>query len=141
MSASREWEALRKELEALAEATRAFNVYVVDAWDNVWCAARWFDSVYPDDLAALVRAEVTRRGVSLQRGGKLDASVVGAKGHAYIRTYGSCYVLVLRFAGPFDSAATREAVVGVLPRLERLTLGLPPPDGPGSSGHEALGSA
>jgi len=139
--ASREWEELRKELEVLAAVTHAFNAYVLDAWDNVWCAARWFTSIYPEDLIALLHTSIARKGIPLQRGGKLDVSLSSPKGHAYLRTYGSCYVLLLRFGGPFDEIGARAAVDAALARLELLTVNLPPPGGPGSSGNEAVGSA
>jgi hypothetical protein len=76
VSESREWEELRKELEALADVAHAFNAYVLDAWDNVWCAARWFTSIYPEDLIAFVHAAIARKGIPLQRGGKLDVPLV-----------------------------------------------------------------
>ena len=138
---SPEWEELRKALEALADATGAFNAYVLDAWDYLFCAARWFEHVYADDLAAVVRAAVARNGIPLQRGGKLDLTILHQNCPTYLRTYGSCYVLVLRFAAPFEEGEVRQRVAAVLPRLELLTISLPPPDGPGSAGNEAMGSA
>jgi hypothetical protein len=141
VSTSSEWEELRVELDALANAAVAFNAYVVDAWGIVWCAARYFESVYPEDLADLVRLAEARRHVRVTHGGKLDAVLSGSKGHAYLRTYASCYVVLLRYAGPFDEPKARDVVSAALPRLEAITLRLPPPEGPGSSGNEAAGSA
>src|SRR5262249_37551162 len=34
-----EWYELQKRLAALAEAAHAHNAYVLDAWENLWCAA------------------------------------------------------------------------------------------------------
>jgi hypothetical protein len=141
MTPSREWEELRGELERVAAAALAYNAYVLDAWDVMWCAAHSFTAVYGEDLAAIVHAAAAKKGVSLTRGGKLDTSVSGPKGHAYLRTYGSCYVVVLRYAGPFDESKARDVATAALPRLEALTLLLPPPGGPGSSGNEAAGTA
>jgi hypothetical protein len=141
LSRSPEWEELRLELEAVAAASSCFNAYVLDAWDNFWCAARGFTEAPREDLADLVHAAATRKGVTLTRGGKLDTSLSGRTGHAYLRSYGSCYVLLLRFSGPFDVNKTREAVLDALPRLEALTIRLPPPDGPGADGSEAAGTA
>jgi hypothetical protein len=141
MPTSYEWGELRRELEVVARAAAAFNAYVVDAWGVAWCAASHFEHIWPEDLAELVRLAEECRRVPVARGGKLDLALSGPKGHAYLRTYASCYVVVLRYAGPFDEAKAREAVSAALPRIESLTLRLPPPDGPGSSGNEAVGSA
>jgi hypothetical protein len=141
VSTSSEWQALRRELQILANTTSAFNAYVVDAWGVAWCAARYFESIYPEDLATLVHLAEERRRVRVTYGGKLDTALSGPRGHAYVRTYASCYVVLLRYAGPFDETKAREATTAALPRLEALTLRLPPPDGPGSSGNQAAGSA
>jgi hypothetical protein len=141
VQASPEWEKLRSELERLMHASRAFNAYVLDAWDNVWCSAHGYADTVHEDLTELVHDAARHRGISLTRGGKLDTYFSGRAGHAYLRTYGSCYVLLLRFSGPFDHANAREITTEHLPRLEALTLALPPPDGPGSDGSEAASTA
>ena len=141
MTSSRGWEDLRNELERVATGAHAYNAYVLDAWDVLWCAAHSFAAVYEEDLVAIVHAAGSKKGISLSRGGKLDTSLSSPKGHAYLRTYGSCYVVVLRYAGPFDESKARDVVTAALPRLEALTLLLPPPDGPGSSGNEAASTA
>jgi hypothetical protein len=141
VSTSREWEALQRELEAVAGAAEAYNAYVLDAWDNLWCAARHFDAVYQEDLVAIVQAATESKGGTLQRGAKLDTCLPGPKGHSYLRTYGSCYVVVLRFGGAFDETKARDVVSAALPRIEALTLRIPPPNGPGTGSNEAVGSA
>ena len=141
MAQSAEWDELQRELEAVAVAAHAFNAYVFDVWDNLWCAAHGFSDVPREDVAKLIHAAAARRGVSLVRGGKLDTCISEFVGYVYLRTYGSCYVLLLRFPGPFDQDKARGAVTEALQRLEALTLRLPPPDGPGSDGNEAAGSA
>lgn len=140
-SASREWEALQRELDQVANAVDAYNAYVLDAWDNLWCSARHFDLVYNEDLVAIVRAATAPKGVPLTHGAKLDTCLPAPKGHSYLRTYGSCYVVVLRFGGTFDETKTREVVTAALPRIEALTLRLPPPNGPGTGSNEAVGTA
>jgi hypothetical protein len=138
---SPEWEELRAELEAIAAACSSFNAYILDVWDNSWCAARGFNDMPRADLADFIHAAASRKAVTLTRGGKLDTSLSGPMGHAFLRTYGSCYVLLLRFSRPFDVEKTRDTVRAALPRLEALTMRLPPPDGPGSDGNEAAGTA
>ena len=134
---SPEWQDLQRELEALARDAKCFNAYVFDAWENPWCAAHSFTEVAREDLLDLVRAGTARARAPLHRGGVLDSCLSGRMGHAYLKTYASCYVLVLRFSGPFDEQKTRAAVSLALPRLEALTVRLPPSGGPGSRGQEA----
>ncbi len=141
MAQSAEWQELQRELEAIAGAAHAFNAYVFDVWDNLWCTAHGYDEAPREELALLIHAAATRKGVSLVRGGKLDTAFSQFSGFIYLRTYGSCYVLLLRFPGPFDHDRAQQAVTEALQRLEALTLRLPPPDGPGSDGTEAAGSA
>lgn len=141
MSRSPEWEELRAELETVVGASSCFNAYVFDAWDNFWCAAHSFMEARGEDLVHLIHAAAARERVTLTRGGKLDTAISGRLGHAYLRTYGSCYIVFLRFSGPFDVNETRTVVRAALPRLEALTMRLPPPDGPGADGGEAAGTA
>jgi len=138
---SREWFELRKALEALASTTDASNAYVLDAWDRTWCFARSPKRACSGDLAAVVHAAVARRGTPLRRCGKLDVFVADVGGYAYLRTYGSCYVVMVTFAAAFDDVRIRDAVTAALPRLELLTTSIPPPDGPWSGGNEAVRSA
>ncbi len=125
----------------MAGTAKAFNAYVLDAWDNVWCAARGFNNLPRDELVDFVHHAAQRAGISLARGGHLDTSLSDRMGHAYLCSYASCYVLLLRFSGSFDVANVRNAVRAALPRLEALTLRLPPDGGPGSSDGEAAASA
>jgi hypothetical protein len=137
---SPEWQALQMDLELIVKATRAFNAYVFDAWDNMWCAARGFSEVSRDDLVDIVHAGIRGRS-PLARGGHLDIAMSDRMGHRYLRSYGSCYVLLLRFSAPCDVTAIRASVGAALARLETLTLRLPPAGGPGSSGSEAANRA
>jgi hypothetical protein len=133
---SDQWEALRRELESVAQRAKAFNAYVFDAWDNQWCAARGFSDVPRDDLVDIVHTAIGRR-TPLRRGGTLDTVVSGRTGHAYLKSFGSCYVLLLRYAGGFDDDLTRTVVMDELARIEALTMALPSPDGPGSDATDA----
>jgi hypothetical protein len=137
LTESVEWQELRRELEVVAKAVRAFNVYVLDAWDHMWCAAHGFSEAPREDLVKLVEAGVARGRTPLARGGQLDIAMSDRQGHRYLRTYGSCYVLLIRFSAAFDAVAVRASVGATLPRLEALTLRLPISGGPGGSGHEA----
>jgi hypothetical protein len=133
---SQEWQDLQHELETIARTAEAFNAYVLDAWDNLWCAAHDFAMLPREDLVDLIRVGLGGKA-PLYRGGTLDTFLSGQMGQAYMKTYASCYVLLLRFLGPFDHKAARTVVYDALPRLEALTLRLPPLGGPGSSAGEA----
>jgi hypothetical protein len=139
---STEWQELERELADVTKSARAFNTHVFDAWDNLWCSARGGWQMRRDDLADFVHVAVARARTSpLARGGVLDTTLTGRMGHAYLRTFGSCYVLLLRFSGPFHAAVARSVVALALPRVELLTLRLPPSGGPGNSGAEASNRA
>jgi len=141
LTESVEWQELQRELELVAKSLGAFNVYVLDAWDNMWCAARGFSEEPRDDLVRLVEAGVARGRTPLARGGHLDIAMSDRMGHRYLRTYGSCYVLLARFSGAFDVATVRASIGATLSRLEAMTLRLPISGGPGGSGNEAANSA
>jgi hypothetical protein len=134
---SSEWQDLRAALESVSSKARAFSAYVFDAWGKLCCAAHGFSEMPRDDLFDLIRAAVARSGTPLQRGGALDSCLSGRTGHAYLKTFGSCYVLELRYAGPFDHKSARAAVAEALPAIEALTLRLPPPGRPGGHASEA----
>jgi hypothetical protein len=136
MDDSPEWQALQRELEAVAREAKAFNAYVFDAWDKLLCSAHGFSEMPRQDLLDLIRAGIGRAGKPLQRGGTLDTCVT-RPGHAYLKTYGSCYVVLVRYPGPFNEKLTRSSVADALPRIEALTLRLPPSGGPGSHPGEA----
>jgi hypothetical protein len=133
---------LRAELDAVVTDAGALNAYVVDAWDNVWCIARGSQTARPcRELAECVHSAVKQTGVSLARGGRLDMALSEGYGQVYLRSYASCYVILLQFSGPFNLNRARDAVRAALPRLEALTLLRPPDGGPGSAGNDAAATA
>ncbi len=134
MSQPPEWENLRVELAALVQGAEAFNAYVFDVWNNFWCAAHSYAYAPDEELAHLIQLVAKERHVALTHGGHLDTALSSSSAHAYVKTYGSCYVLLLRFAGDFDEDRVRARVHAELTRLEALTLLLPPPEGPDSDG-------
>lgn len=133
-----EWLELRGQLLALTESSGAHNSYVLDAWANVWCAARGFD--WPGAVGV---AQVVVAGLrpALQRGGRVDRALHRREGHGYVRSFAAVYLLLLRFSGPYAVAPVRQAIAEALPRIEALTLALPPPEGPGSGTNEGFGVA
>jgi hypothetical protein len=141
-SRSPEWLALSAELVALSGATHAHNAYVADATGMSWCAAHDFSEQLPQSVADLLAWRLDQLPKPLPKGGVLDAAVSRVTGtpggHAYFASFAGVYVLVLRFAGPFDVDNVRTLVGTALPRLEALTLALPPPEGPDHDAHQAF---
>ena len=72
------------------------------------------------------------------RAAAVAAAVPRSCGYAYVRSFANIYVVMVRYSAPFELPAARAAVGAHLPEIERLTLALPPPDGPGSEGAENL---
>ncbi|WP_437812635.1 hypothetical protein [Sorangium sp. So ce1078] len=129
------WKALRDALGDLVARAGAVTAAVIDESNNIWCAWPVSPAVLP--LAArFAELEVAHRaGPPLRRGGRLSVARPAAPPEdAYLaESFGGIYVLVLWFEGPFDAAFQRARLRRELPRIEALTIGLPPPDGPEAS--------
>jgi len=134
------WRALRGKLGELTLSAPCDNAFVLDAWGNLWCSAM---SAKRESLDAIVTAtDAALRALKppLPRGGKLDR-VVRLHLDAYLRSFGSAYILFLLFPASFDVDHVRPIVNAELPRIAALTAALPPPEGPGSSSNEGFGAA
>jgi hypothetical protein len=128
------WVALQGELRLLVTRTSSDDAWVLDAWGNVWCATR----PVLEDQARIIKAvlaELEALKPPLQRGGRLDRVLGGAAACSYARSFATVYVLVVSFPGPVPKFVARQAIATALPRIEALTISLPPPDGssPGSA--------
>jgi hypothetical protein len=136
-------------LAQLADDASAVNVYVFDAWSHVWCTAMpvaWIADTFDAGMGErpvgtraveILDTALRRLEKPLPRGGTLAARV----GEAYLRSFATVYVLMLRFAHPFELEPLRALVDAALPDIARLTTALPPPGGPGGHGTEAVGTA
>jgi hypothetical protein len=87
-----------------------------------------------EDRAAdrFYRAEVAPRAASLRRGGRLSVANVDGDDRYIAESFAGIYVVVVWFEGPFELDLARARVRRAQPRIEALTLALPPPDGPGT---------
>lgn len=132
---------LQTEIEALSVELGAFDAHVLDAWGKVWSSASLDRNADTGELARLVQLAEQRIGISIARGGRLDVDFADGVRRAYLRSYASCYVLLLRFPRAFDASHVRSVVARAVPRLETLTLLIPPDGGPGSSGNEGAATA
>ncbi|NUP08059.1 MAG: hypothetical protein HOW73_18590 [Polyangiaceae bacterium] len=117
------WQRLAIELGELSRVTGAKNGYVLDAWANLWCAGN--DLYFGGESAAvmeLTEAQLATLPRPLNRGGRIDE----ARDHTYFRSFAGVYVLVLRFQQDFHVETVRSLVAKALPKVEALTLLLPP---------------
>jgi hypothetical protein len=133
-----EWQRLADALGELARDCGSLGAYVLDSQANLWCAGDdLYDGGDSDMIMDLVHERLGALPLPLNRGGHIDAAFRSA----YLRSFAGIYIVALRFAGPFDVDLTQRAIAASLPRIEALTLLLPPPDGPGSSGASGFGVA
>jgi hypothetical protein len=143
-----ELRALSEELTHLGRLRFVCGVYVFDAWLNFLCTARMVDPIPLSLVQATIRDAVQAAGKPLHRGGKLDTLLPCGNGTAFIHSYAGIYVLVVRFGDlpdeplPSDaSVVVRAASLRALPKISRLTLALPPPDGSGPGSAQGFGVA
>ena len=125
-----EWSALATLLAALAQRVGASNACVTDAWGHLWCRGHALSQEQQERVLALAREVVEVAPKPLPRGGRLDGGAFADGGGWYARSFAGVYVLLVIFEAPFDELSLRRALLGFLPRIEALTVALPPPDGP-----------
>lgn len=129
-----EWRDLRDALLALVEDAGALDAWVLDAWDNLWCAAHLSVEPTTSELDALAKRALMGITPSLARGGKLDRVLPSVEGrHAHARSFANVYFVLVAYDAHARDVAL--AITRHLPTIERLTVALPPPDG--TSGHAA----
>jgi hypothetical protein len=123
--------ALRKALEELVVESGAAFAVVLDESNDIWCGAPNSQEVV-DATARFYEREVAPHRKSMQRGGHLRVAREGKTPEdSYIaESFATIYVLLLGFAGEFDPFTAGAKLRAALPRIEVLTLALPPPDGP-----------
>lgn len=126
------WEALREALARLAAETEAASAAVLDESNDLWCAWPPTDETARAAERLYLRELTGPRGASLRKGGRLSiARVHEPPEDSYLaESFAGIYVLALWFDGPFDAFTTRVRLRAALPRIEALTVALPPPDGP-----------
>jgi hypothetical protein len=139
------WQALRDELQGLIDETSAVLAMVTDESNVVWCWSKiekghflWRAST--DEVGAAVASlagifhgeQVANLSPPLRRGGRLD--VIHRDPHwrtarSYeAHSFAGIYILLVLFNEPPSAAELR--IRAALPKIEALTLALPPPDGP-----------
>lgn len=135
------WAKLRTELALLASRTHGTDACVLDAWGNIWCVGIATETTMPFERIQTALDYLATLKPPLQRGGRLDGALDVQNSHMYARSFASVYVILIIFAGPFSLSFVRKTVQAAAPKIEVLTLALPPPDGPMSGGAAGGGIA
>ncbi len=120
---------LHHELLALQLRTQAKNVLVCDQSANAWCAASMVD--LPNPAGDILERALRSRGPGKMRiGVRVSHADVDTAPYYLAESFGGIYLVLLWFWEPFDPALQQGHVRRALPRIARLTISLPPPDGP-----------
>ena len=132
---------LGEELLDLVSRTSAANAFVFDAWGLIWCSAIL---TYGDDRERLyLQVKTILDGLEppLQRGTKLDRIFSDDVTSMYCVSFAATYVLAVWVAPETNVFLMRRLTKDALPRIEAMTLSLPPPDGSGGSSGAQHGRA
>ena len=132
--------ALRRALEELVTECAATCAAVIDDGNGLWCMSR---SGFEDAANRFYREEIAERAdVHLKRGGGLHIVRQSPPDHAYVaESFASIYVVVLWFEADFDPFTARTKVRNALPKIEAMTLSIPPPFGPDGGAGEGKSRA
>lgn len=133
-------EALRARLAELEAQVAGDLAFVFDAWGLVWRTSRFGLSKSTEHmLLSHVGQMLESVDPSLARGGRLRGSFSFPGASISTATFATVYVVAAQHANDQSTLRVRTALRDALPEIERLTLALPPPGGPGaSSGRAAL---
>ena len=130
MSYGQAQDELARELRILVESAHATNAFVFDAWGIIWCSATL---TFGDDetrLYAQVPEVLEAVEPPLARGGKIDRIFAHDTLPMYCVSFAASYVLALWVGPEVNEFRMRRLVKKALPRVETMTLSLPPPNGP-----------
>jgi hypothetical protein len=136
------WAALRRELQALLEAAGGDLAAVIDEGNMLWC---WSPASKDAQVAAAAdrfyKEEVAPLSPALHRGGHLHAAHRDPHWRTWrsyvAESFAGIYVVVLWHDGSRETGALLAHLREAIPRIEPLTVAMPPPDGPGAG--EAAG--
>ncbi len=134
-----EWAALRQALRDAADAVESDLACVLDAPGNLWCASHPIDEAQQHWAMETVKEARHALHPQTPRGAHLGRRVSRDGRAAYLRSFSGTYVLLVALTEPVDEVGLHRVVDAALPEIERLTLALPPPDGPEARASAALG--
>lgn len=124
----------------LAEQCGGSCAAVIDDGSTLYCTTH---SGYDEAARRFHRQEVAMRPeVRLKRGGRLSVVRAVAPDRGYVaESFAAIYIVIVWFERSFDPFTTRRLVKAALPRIEALTLALPPPFGPDAGSGAGKGRA
>jgi hypothetical protein len=120
-------------LRDLVDASGGYFAAVVDEGNGLWCIA---PPTRGGDQAAdrFYRFEIAPRARAMRRGARLSVRKLSG-GERYIaESFAAIYVVVVWFSDEFAVDVAGDLLRRALPKIEALTLALPPHDGPGADG-------
>ncbi len=120
---------LSRELEQLAGTVYGSNAFVFDAWGLVWCRASSLGPGQETMLLGQIKSILEGTRPPLPRGGKLDTTFSALSPPMSCRSFATVYVLGIWISSNSTEFLLRSSVRDALPRIEALTLSLPPPGG------------
>jgi len=125
-----EWATLRGALIDLSESSGGDLACVLDASGNLWCASHTIEPHQQSWAMETVRHASHEPHAPIARGVHLGRRISYADRPSYLRSFAGTYVLLVSLVEPIDELRLHRAVDAALPQIERLTLALPPTDGP-----------
>src|SRR3954465_1513924 len=130
---SPELEALTRAVAELVHDCDATLGAIIDESSVVWCTAPAREDA-PGIVGEFFRAEIAPNIKGLLHGHRL--SIHRAEGpHRYVaESFAAVYVIALWLEAEFDTEFVRARIRLALPRIEALTLAVPPFDGPDGAG-------
>ena len=129
MFRTHEQQELAGALHQLCMDSGASNAFVFDAWGLIWAYATRPEGTVRERLFAQLKRILEGVEPRLHRGGKLDRLIDDPKSPMFCVSFSSAYVLGLWVGEGANDFQMRRAVKAALPRIEAMTLALPPPDG------------
>ncbi len=121
---------MARELDTLSDSVEAINSLVFDQAGLIWCTGV---AIYSDERPILygqIVEVLNKQSPPLVKGGRIDRVVRGDSHFFYCRSFAQTYVVGVWFDAPPPDLLVRQSVSNALPRIETLTMLLPPPEGP-----------
>jgi hypothetical protein len=128
---------LRQALTQLTEHCGGMYAAVVDEGNALWATghARTTSDMAGAEKAAdrFYRNEIAPRALDMRRGATLSVQVLSGPDLYIAESFAALYVVVVWFGDEFAPELARAHLLRELPRIEAITLSLPPIGGPGNT--------
>lgn len=123
------WNELVARLRQLVERAGAEHAVVADVFNDLWC----HDSDLGESgtqIAFKYLDLALRSSTKPPKSGGIDLALATEPPYLFARSLAGVYVLIIWFERPYDASTVRALAKRALPKIESLTVALPPPDGP-----------